>query len=174
MKKYLLVLLAGLVFGTSASAYVSLQGNDPNLGSYDVEYKSAVKSETALYSDEISKGHGLYYDLNSYTGLYKVSRYSTATANAAAGSKFIACIAGRAVATGDVAAFPCMTRGYVDYAKYDATSPIAVGGYLCVGTAASVKGVLIGCDSGVTSGIVSLEAKSSGTGSDLKVKLDLQ
>jgi hypothetical protein len=173
MKKYLMILVAALV-STNALAYVSLQGNDPNLGAYDSEYKSAVKSETALYSDAISKGHGLYYDENSYTGLYKVSRYSVLTYNAAAATPFIAGIAGRAVATGDVAAFPLVTRGYVDYAVYDATSPIAVGGYLCVGTAASVKGVLVGCDSGVTSGIVSLEAKASGTGSDLKVKLDLQ
>jgi len=172
MKKYLVILVAALV-STSAFAYVSPQGTDPNLGNYESEYKSAVKSETASYSDAISKGHGLYYDLNSYTGLYKVSRYSTATANAATGVLFHACIAGRAVATGDVAAFPCVVRGYVDYARYDATSPIAIGGYLCIGTAATNKGVLIGCDSGVTSGIVSLETKASGTGSDLKVKLHI-
>ena len=173
MKKYLVILMA-LFVSANALAYVSSEGNDPNLGNYDAEYKSAVKSETALYSDAISKGHGLYYDLNSYTGLYKVSRYRTATANAAAGVLFHACIAGRGVATGDTAAFPCVVRGYVDYARYDATSPIAVGGYLCIGTAASVKGVLIGCAANVTSGIVSLEAKSSGSGSDLKVKLNIQ
>jgi len=173
MKKYLVILIAGLV-SANALAYVSLQGNDPNLGAYDSEYKSAVKSETALYSDAISKGHGLYYDENSYTGLYKVSRYSTLTYNAAAATPFIAGIAGRAVATGDTAAFPLVTRGYVDYAKYDATGGIAVGGFLCVGTAASVKGILVPCAASVTSGIVSLEAKSSGTGSDLKVKLNLQ
>lgn len=173
MKMYLVALMA-LFVSANAFAYTSAQGTDPNLGNYEVETMSAVKSETALYSDAISKGHALYFDLNSYTGLYKVSRYSTATANAAAGVKFHACIAGRGVATGDTAAFPCAVRGYVDYARYDATSPIAVGGYLCIGTAASVKGVLIGCDSGVTSGIVSLETKASGSGSDLKVKLNIQ
>jgi len=82
------------------------------------------------------KGHALYYSENELTGLYKVTRAYSGTGSDAASAKQIACIAARAVATGDAAAFPCVTKGYVDYAYYDATGGIAVGGYLCVGSAA--------------------------------------
>lgn len=166
-----LVLLTVFLASANALAYVSSQGNDPNLGSYDYEYKSAVKSETALYSDAISKGHALYYSESELTGLYKVSRYYSGDAMGAAAAVNSACIAGRAVATGDTAAFPCVTRGYVDYAYYDATNPITSGAYLCIGTAATVKGKLIACGASVTSKIIALEAKASGSGSDLKVKI---
>lgn len=166
-----LFLLLALVVSADAYAYTSASGNDPVAGSYDVESKVAVKSETALYSDAISKGHALYYQEDALTGLYVASRYYSGTANAASAVPFQACIAQRAVATGDTGGFPCATRGYVDYGIYDATSPIAAGGYLCIGTAASVKGKLIGCAANVVSKFISLETKASGTGSDLKVRI---
>jgi hypothetical protein len=169
--KFVIALVLGVILSAPALAYLSANGNDPTLGSYDAETKVAVKSAVATYSDAISKGHALYYSEDELTGLYKVSRYYSGTANAAGAKAYQACIAGRDVATGDVAGFPCVTRGYVDYAKYDATAVIAEGGYLCIGTAASVKGVLIACDSNVTSNFRSLEVKSSGSGSDLKVRV---
>lgn len=170
MNKFLLML--ALALPLNAQAYVSASGNDPRVGGYDVESKSAVKSETALYSDAISQGHALFYDENSFAGAYLVSRYYSGTYNTQAASNLQACIASRAVATGDVATFGCVTRGYVNYARYDATAPIQVGNYLCIDTAASVKGVLVSCASGVTSAFVALEQKTSGTGSDLDVLVD--
>lgn len=168
MKLYLIAALA-LIVGVDAQAYTSPSSVDFAVGGVEVEARAAVKSSTDLYSDAITKGHGLYYSENELTGAYKVSRYSAEVANSAAAAKLIACIAGRDVATGDTASFPCVTRGYVDYAKYDATAAIAKGGYLCIGTAASVKGVLLACDTNVVSPIMALEAKASGAGSDLKV-----
>lgn len=170
MKAFVTGFLA-LFVSISAYAYYSAQGNDPTLGNYDTEYKVAVKSETDTYSDAISKGHGLYYSENELTGLYKVSRYYSGAGNTQASAAVQACVAARNVATGDVAGFPCVTKGYVDYARYDATSPIAKGEYLCVGTAATVRGVFVDCASGVISPFVALEAKTSGTGSDLKISV---
>lgn len=167
-----LFLVLALAVSADAYAYTSASGNDPSAGSYDVESKVAVKSETALYSDAISKGHALYYQEDALTGLYVASRYYSGTANAATAVPYQACIAQRAVETGDTGGFPCATRGYVDYAIYDATAPIAVGGYLCIGTAATVKGKLIACNSSVVSKFTALESKASGSGSDLKVRID--
>lgn len=168
-----LIALALLFVGlsTNAHAYLSASGNDPSAGSYDAETKVAVKSETALYSDAITKGHALYYSENELTGLYKVSRFYSGNGFAVANVPFQACVAARDVATGDVAGFPCVVRGYVDYGIYDATSAITVGGYLCVGTAATVKGKFIACGSGVISKFIALESKASGTGSNLKVRV---
>lgn len=167
--KLFLSLLGIAVFAASAQAYVSMSGNDPNLGYYDVETKVVVKSEDATYSDAISKGMALYYQDTSLTGLYKVSRYYSGTQNTALASKHFACIAAKDVATGDVGGFPCVTKGYVDYAYYASVAspgaPIAVGDYLCVSTAATSKGYLVPCGSGVTSPFIALEAKTAtGTG----------
>ena len=168
--KYLLIGLLSVFLGLNAHAYVSTQGVDPAVGGVDLEYKSAVKSETASYSDAITKGHGLFYDENDFAKAYKVSRnYAAANGNSALGTKFAACIAARDVATGDTATFPCVTKGYVDYAIYDATQPIVLGDYLCIGSAASVRGKLITCGAGLISPFMALEAKASGTGSTLKV-----
>lgn len=171
--KLILALVMSVFLAVPALAYLSANGNDPNLGSYDAETKVAVKSETATYSDAISKGHALYYSEDELTGLFKVSRYYSGTANAAASVAYQACIAGRDVATGDVAGFPCVTRGYVDYALYDSRvgAEVTEGGYLCIGTAATVKGKLIACAANVVSRFISLETKSAGSGSDLKVRV---
>lgn len=177
MKSFLVLAVTLALSCGNALAYYSAFGNDPTLGNYDYEYKVAVKSETASYSDAITKGHGLYYTEGELTGLYKVSRfYNAASGETATASKWVACIAARDVATGDVAGFPCVTKGYIDYALYDAVAspgaPISVGSYLCVGTDASVKGRLIACAANVTSPIIALEAKAStGTGT-IKVMVD--
>lgn len=168
MKKYFAVLVA-LFVSVNAFGYSSPAGVDPAVGGYDVETKSAVKSEASSYSDAISKGHALYYSENELTGLYKVSRYYSGAGNDAASVKRAACIAGRDVATGDTATFPCVTKGYVDYALYAAVAapgaPIAVGDYLCISTQATALGRLVPCASGVTSPFMALEAKTTtGTG----------
>jgi len=170
--KLILALALSLCLGTPAHAYLSASGNDPSSGSYDTETKVAVKSEVALYSDAIAVGQGLYYSETELTGLYKVSRFYSGTGFDAASAKQVACIAARAVATGDTAGFPCVTRGYVANAIYDAAAPILVGNYLCVGTAASVKGKLISCGASVVSPFVALEAKASGSGTDLEVSVE--
>lgn len=166
--KYLL-LAAIVLLPINAKAYVSASGNDPRVGGYDVESKSVLKSVVATYSDAISKGHALFYADTEVAGSYIVSRYYSGTYNTAKASNLSACIASRDVATGDVAIFGCQTRGYVDYARYDATGSIAVGDFLCIGTAASVKGVLVPCAANIRSPFVALEAVQSGTGSDLDV-----
>lgn len=163
--KNILLAIALFLGANSAHAYVSNQGTDPAVGGYEIEYKSAVKSTTDLYSDAISQGHGLFYDENDYVGLYKVSRYSSKTINNAASMKFAACIASKDIATGNTGLFPCVTRGYVDYARYvvATNSTIAAGDYLCIGTAASNKGSFLPCGSGVITQFVALEAKTSGS-----------
>ncbi len=173
----LTALFLALILPSVAGAYVSNQGADPANGSYESEYKSAQKSTTASYSDAISRGHGLFYDItNTAAGAYSVSRYNSGSYNTAAVQNLVACIARRDVATGDTSVFPCVTRGYVDYARYAVHSglagagALAAGGYLCVNTADTGKGVLVPCGSGIVSNIISLEAKSANTsGSDLKV-----
>lgn len=167
----LFAILGLLLIGANAHAYTSASGNDPNLGNYDVESKVVVKSEAAGFSDAITQGHALYYSEDELTGLYKVSRSFTGTANAATAVPYQACIAGRDVATGDVAGFPCYTRGYVSGVAYDATAAIAEGGYLCVGNASTNKGKLLACNTSVVSKFVALEAKASGSGTDLKVRV---
>ena len=89
--KYFVLALA-LFTSVNAHAYLSASGNDPANGSYDAETKVAVKSETATYSDAISRGHALYYSEDELTGLYKVSRFASATANAATSNGAMASI----------------------------------------------------------------------------------
>jgi len=174
--KLILALVLAFGFTADAHAYLSASANDPSAGSYDTETKVAVKSALATFSDAIEKGHALFYSEDELTGLYKVSRYhSLASGETAAAAKFIACIAARNVATGDTAGFPCATRGYVDYAKYKAVETveaIALGGYLCVGTTASAKGVLIPCAANVVSPIVALEAKTATGSGTIKVMIN--
>lgn len=171
----LVLTLALALFSANAHAYLSASGNDPANGSYDTETKVAVKSEASTYSDAISKGHALYYSESELTGLYKVSRYyAAASGETATAAKWIACIAARDVATGDVAGFPCATKGYVDYALYSAVAsfaPIQLGSYLCVGNSDTVRGRLVVCGSGVTSPIVALEAKTSTGSGTIKVSI---
>lgn len=173
MKKTINIVMAMALFltGSYAHAYSSQAGTDPRVGGYEVEYKSAVKNDTdAGYKDALSKGSAVYYDVvNNAAGAYVVTLKGSGNGQDAQSSSLFAGIAARDVATGDVSVFNLVTRGYIDYGKYDATSPITVGDRLCIGTAASVKGILIGCSATVQDSVgVALESKASGTGSTLK------
>lgn len=163
--------LAALVLTSNAFGYSSAPAGDPVLGFRDVETKTVVKVDSVTdYDDAISKGHGLFYEdgTGGLTGLYTVSRNYSGTYNTALANKLTACIAAKDVATGDVGGFPCVTKGYVDYALYAAVTtyqPIAVGDYLCVSDAATSLGRLVKCDANLTSPFIALEAKSTtGTG----------
>lgn len=177
MKNFLLSLFAGLVVATNALAYTSAPSGDPNNGFRDVEYATVVKVDSVTgYDAAISKGHALFYEDGSggLSGLYQVSRAYSGTQNTALASRVSACIAAKDVATGDLGGFPCVTKGYVDYAKYAAVTfhaPITKGGYLCISNSATSLGFLVPCASGVTSPFIALEDKSStGTGT-MKVRV---
>ena len=163
--------MAFFLTGSYAHAYSSNQGTDPRVGGFEVEYKSALKNDaTAAYNDRLLKGNGVYYDVvNNPIGAYVVTLAGSGNGQDAQSSGLFAGIAGRDVATGDLSIFNLVTRGYIDYGRYDATSPFVAGDRLCIGTAASVKGVLIGCSATVQDSVgIALEAKASGTGSNLK------
>lgn len=169
MKNTFLVLIAGLVLAANAFAYSSAPAGDPNLGYADVEYKSVVKVDGVTgYEDAISKGHGVFYEdgTGGLSGLYKVSRNYSGTYNTALASKVSACIAARDVASGDTGAFGCVTKGYLDYAKYVSVTnmPITKGDYLCISNLATSLGLLVPCNTGITSPFVALESKGAGTG----------
>lgn len=162
----------------NARAFSSAESGDVNQGFVDAETRSVKKATADGYSDAISKGMALFFEDGSggVTGLKTVSRVYSGTDNTALATRLAeACIASRDVATGDEGSFACVNRGYVDYAYYAAVTfhaPITKGGYLCISDAATSKGYLVPCASGVTSKFIALEDKSTtGTGSNLKVKI---
>lgn len=165
-----LILIAVLALGSlNAFGYSSNPGADPINGSPDLESKVVVKSTVNGVSDAISKGDILSY---SSTDGYTVSRVG---ANSAAGANLMACVADRAIATSNsatVARANCLTKGYVDFLSYDATTPIVAGTRLCVNTLG--RAVTCAADATANSGIIALEAKASGTGSNLKAIINLQ
>lgn len=172
-----LLLLASLALAPQlASAYSSAPAGDPARGFRDTETKTVVKVDDETgYDDAISKGHALFYENGSGPGeLYTVSRNYSGTYNTAAASLVSACIASKDVATGDLAGFPCVTKGFVDYALYSqgVGSSIAVGTYMCISDLATSKGRLVGCGSGVTSPFIALEAKGESTSGTLKIAID--
>jgi len=173
MKLFLTLALSALL-SASAFAYVSAPSGDPGQGFVDVEFKVAVKSETAGYSDAVSKGHGLFYEVADLDG-YTVSREYSGTYNTALATRaHQACIASKDVATGDVAGFPCVVKGYVDYALYSVASvntPITEGDYLCITDAATAKGRFVTCGSGITSQFIAMESKASVADGTIKVKV---
>lgn len=185
--RYLLVAVAFLMSGL-AFGYSSGPGADPANGSYDIQYKAVVKttsgSDASGLSSSISKGHVLTYDLdNNAAGAYVVTRIGE---NTSLGQAQVACIADKDIATGDAGAYRCVTKGYVDFARYDATTAFSAGQKLC----SNEEGVLVVCAACVNdassendcryggatsqSGITALEAKASGTGSNLKVLVDIR
>lgn len=173
--KLFLTLALSLVLSANAFAYSSGEAGQPNLGFRDVETKTVVKSETAGYSDAISKGHAVFYENAALTGLYTVSRDYSGTYNTALATRLNeACIATKDVATGDVGGFPCVVKGYVDYALYSVASvstPITAGDYLCITDAATAKGRLVPCDTNVTSKFIALESKAAVADGTIKVKV---
>lgn len=173
--KLFLTIAASLVLSANAFAYSSGPAGDPVQGFRDVETKTVVKSATAGYSDAISKGHAVFYENAAITGLYTVSREYSGTYNTALATRLNeACIAAKDVATGDVGGFPCVVKGYVDYALYSVdtvNTPINAGDYLCISDAATSKGRLVGCASGITSKFIALEAKAAVADGSIKVKV---
>lgn len=170
--KLFLILALGLVLSANAFAYSSGVSGDPGQGFNDVETKVATKSVTAGYSDAISKGNGLFYEVADLDG-HTVSRDYSGTYNTALATRaHQACIATKDVATGDVAGFPCVTKGYVDYALYSvatALTPITEGDYLCITDAATAKGKFVTCGSGITSDFIALESKAAVADGTIKV-----
>jgi len=170
-------LILSLVLSLSAYAYNSAPSGDVGQGFRDVEYKTVKKVDGVTgYDDAVSKGHGLFYEdgAGSPDGLYKVSRNYSGTPNTAAASLVSACIAAKDVATGDVGGFPCVTKGYVDYAIYTVATgnAIGIGTYMCVNDAATARGYLVGCGSGITSPFVALEAKAENTSGTIKISVN--
>ena len=175
MLKNLVVILA-LLFTGNAYAYVS-GAVDPTTGEGEKEYRVVKKSETAGVSDAVSKGHILSLDTANNNDGYTVTRVG---ANNVVGAALNVCVASSNIATGNTALVRCVSRGYVDYLRYDATTAISVGQKLC----ANASGVAVACTACATGSgtgtdcrfgtatsnsiIVSLEAKASGTGSNLK------
>lgn len=157
----LLLALAAVSFASvDAHAYSSNVSSDPKNGTYDIETKQVVKHTVTGESAAVSKGHVLFY--SSALDGYTVSRIG---GTGATDHNRIACVAQDAIATGDYNYHDCVTRGFVDYLKYDATLPITAFNYLCV----NYEGVAVACAAsyGATrnTGIMALESKASGTGS---------
>lgn len=173
--KLFFTLALSLVLSANAFAYSSGVSGDPGQGFVDVETKVVKKSETAAYDDAISKGHGLFYENAALTGLYTVSREYSGTYNTALATRLNeACIAAKDVATGDAGGFPCVVRGYVDYALYSVdtvNTPITAGDYLCITDAATAKGRFVTCGSGITSKFIALESKAAVADGTIKVKV---
>jgi hypothetical protein len=179
-----LSLLALLAFASAdAFAYSSNTGADPINESPDVEAKVVVKSAASGVSHAVSKGHILSY--SAAADGYTVTRIGE---NSVRGTNQIACIADRDIATansGSVRRANCLTKGFVNFLRYDATTAITAGAKLCSNTT-GVAVVCAACDSlggandckfgsaTANSGIISLESKASGTGSDLKAIVNLK
>lgn len=178
--KFTLLVAVALMAATTAHAYNSPVGADPKNSNFNVEYKQIVKSAVAGESGAIAKGDILTY-ASAYDG-YSVTKMGGGAS--VAQQKAIACVATDAIATGDTNYHLCATRGYIDYAKYDATIPFTAFGNVCV----NAQGVLEGCTVAVQANgaaglsgtatangnrIIPLQTKSSGTGSNLKVILNI-
>jgi hypothetical protein len=160
----LLVALAVLLAPAGALAYSSPTGNDP-ANSPTKEYKPIAKSAVAGVSDAISAGDLLLYSVANDG--YTVTRVGSG-ANDVNSSRLIAGVSKDAIATGDVGYHLVQTRGYATV-KYDASSvPINRGQSLCANSvgAAVLCTVVSSADK-----VIALEAKTSGTGTDLKVLL---
>lgn len=181
MKKVIFSVAALALFVCSAAvtyAYNSPVGSDPKNSNFDVEYKYVVKSAVAGESSSIAKGDVLLYAsaLDGYT----VVRVGGGN-NVAAQHK-VACVAAEDIATGDLGYHRCVTRGYIDYLKYNATIPFTAFNPVCV----NAEGVVEGCTLAVTDAqnlsgtataaggrIIPMQTKSSGTGSNLKAIINI-
>lgn len=170
MKKYLVLIGALALFSANAFAYSSAVGPDPDAGG-EGEMETRVFRKTTVdgESSSLSRGHILSYA--SAADGYTMTRIGD---TAGAGQNRVACINVDTVATGDVAYHRCVSKGFVAFLKYDATLPITAFHNLCV----NVEGIATACPAsyGATrnTGIMSLETKASGTGSDLKAIINLR
>lgn len=182
MKNVTFYLLVALLMPLTSFAYNQGVG-DPQNGSYGREYKIVRKSTTDGYSLAITKGMVLSYDLDNIADGYTVTAVNN---NNALGANKIACVAEKAIATGDTGQFRCITKGFVDFLLFDASSnAISVGEKLC----ASDGGVAVQCagcdeDNGdndcdfgnatQNTGIVSHGARANGSAATLKAYINLK
>lgn len=190
MKKHLILALGLALLGTltpeqKAHAYSSATGVDPdysNVGngeapsllSHDVETKAVKKSATAGKSKALVSGLVVQYSTEADG--YTVTRAVTS----GLGQNQLACVTTDEVATGDTGYHRCITKGFsrVRYNVVDATRAIVAGRAACV----NADGIVQGCafsgpdavEATANTGIIPLESKSSGSGTDLKVILNLR
>lgn len=170
---FLLVALSLVAF--DAKAYQQIVGDPATTPA--AEYKSASKSTTAGISDKIAAaGELLVYTIDGNDGLTVTRVGPGAAANA--GSRLIAGVATKIVATGDSGYFLMQTKGYATV-KFDATvgaqhtsAGIVRGDNLC----ANSVGAAVACTGAASaSRVVALEAKATATtGSNLKVLINAQ
>lgn len=165
----LIVLALAVFLSANAFGYSTPVGSDPIQGTHDQEFKQIVKSTVSGESSSITRGNVLSYA--AVVDGYTVTRIGAA-ATSVTGQALVACIAARDVATGNVNYVPCVTKGFVDFLKYDATVAIVAGAKLCTNT----EGVAVACNNPAASAssIIALEAKASGTGSNLKAMVNLR
>lgn len=189
MKNKITVALAGLTLlalTVTARAYVS-NAPDPTRGEGETEYRVVKKSETAGFSDAIEVGDVLLYDTVNVSDGYTVTRVG---ANNAASTNRIACIAMKAIATGDTGLYRCQSKGYTTTLQYDITThpdSLRVGEKLC----ASADGDAVPCGQCTTgqgnvmtdcrfgnatenSPITAMEAKGLGTSGTIKAVINAQ
>lgn len=186
MKSKFLILAAGLfalsaLHTPEARAYSSAVGVDPDKAgigngeagpfAHDVETKAIKKSATAGKSEALISGLVLAY--SSEADGYTVTR---AVTQSHAGQQQLACAVFDEVNTGDSGYHRCITKGFARV-RYNAAAPfpIEAGRFACV----NASGVVRGCslsepEATADTGIIPLESKASGTGTDLKVMLNLR
>lgn len=181
MRPFLTYVVAMLFISVNALAYTSGVA-DPVSSDPDLEYKSIAKSSTAGVSDEVLKGHVLTYDTVNNNNGHTITRVGE---NSSLGAAKVACIADKGIATGVTGLVRCISKGFVDFLRYDAAVAISVGQHLCPG-ADGVAVVCAECDivggtndcrfgnATENSVIISLEAKGSGSGSDLKAIINVR
>lgn len=183
MKTNLILALSVFLFTGNAHAYVT-GAVDPVTGEGEKEYRAVKKSETAGVSDAVSKGDILLLDTVNNNDGYTVTRVGAT--NVATTAKIV-CIAAKAIATGNTGLVRCVSKGYVDYLKYDSTGvngTISVGQKLCVNSVGAAV-PCAACDVGIpgvnncalgtatdNSPITSLSAKAGTSGTDLKAVIN--
>jgi len=182
----LLTLILFVLCLSASNAYSYTSGNaDPFNDVPDREHGTIIKSATSGVSDAISRGDILSLDVDNTNDGGTATRVG---ANTTIGSQQVVCIATQAIATGNINNIRCLTKGFVDFLSFDASTAIAEGSKLCP-NAVGAAVVCAACaptaggsgdndckfgNASESSGIISLEAKASGTGTDLKVKVNIK
>ena len=169
MKNLFLAILM-LSLGANAFGYSSPAGVDPKNNTHDQEYKAVVKSAVDGESSSVSFGHLLSHA--AVVDGYTVTRIAGgAIGNVLAQAK-VMCVAAQDIATGNSSYNKCISKGFVDFLKYDATVAIVAFSKICANT----EGIAVACTGteATQSGITALEAKVNGTGSNLKAMINLK
>lgn len=178
----LALLTAPLLIYEKAHAYSSADGADPDHSGFgngqgtnlqgDVETKGIKKSTVAGASEALVSGLVVAYDQTGDDG-YTVTR---AVTQSIVGQKRLACVTVDVVATSDTSYHRCITKGFarVQY-NADNARPIEDGRNACVNAAGVVRGCYLSDpEATANTGIIPLESKANGTGTDLKVMIDLK